>query len=86
MNNYKMLVQYDGTRYNGWQKQVQATDMPSPGHPALSVSDGNAYIGWTGENDTKLYSSVYVGGQVSNAEQMNDIIDNMDKYVHIKVK
>ena len=21
MNNYKMLVQYDGTRYNGWQKQ-----------------------------------------------------------------
>ncbi len=59
---------------NGWQKQAQATDMPSPGHPALSVSDGNAYIGWTGENDTKLYSSVYVGGQVSNAEQMNETV------------
>ena len=21
MKNYKMLIQYDGTRYNGWQKQ-----------------------------------------------------------------
>ena len=21
MNNYRMIVQYDGTRYNGWQKQ-----------------------------------------------------------------
>ncbi|MBQ0059701.1 MAG: hypothetical protein KBS83_07140 [Lachnospiraceae bacterium] len=21
MTNYKMLIQYDGTRYNGWQKQ-----------------------------------------------------------------
>ena len=21
MANYKMLIQYDGTRYNGWQKQ-----------------------------------------------------------------
>ena len=21
MQNYRMIVQYDGTRYNGWQKQ-----------------------------------------------------------------
>ncbi|MEE1109099.1 MAG: tRNA pseudouridine(38-40) synthase TruA, partial [Lachnospiraceae bacterium] len=21
MKNYRMLIQYDGTRYNGWQKQ-----------------------------------------------------------------
>ena len=26
MNNYKLTIQYDGTRYSGWQKQGNTAD------------------------------------------------------------
>ena len=62
--NYRMLIQYDGTRYNGWQRQ-QSTDNTIQGkiEDALSRMTGTEVeIHGAGRTD----SGVHALGQVAN--------------------
>ena len=66
MKNYKMLLQYDGTRYNGWQKQG-STQMTIQGklETILSRLAGHAVeVHGSGRTD----SGVHARGQVANAK------------------
>jgi len=62
--NYRMLIQYDGTRYNGWQRQ-QSTDMTIQGkiESVLSKMTGKPVeIHGAGRTD----AGVHALGQVAN--------------------
>lgn len=62
--NYKMILQYDGTRYDGWQRQV-TTDKTIQGKLEAVLSryaGGKVEIHGSGRTD----GGVHAGGQVAN--------------------
>lgn len=71
--NYKMILQYDGTRYNGWQKQGN-TDNTIQGklETLLSRIAGEPVeIHGAGRTD----AGVHAAGQVANAKFHTDLSD-----------
>ena len=70
--NYKMILQYDGTRYNGWQKQGN-TDNTIQGklETLLSRIAGEPVeIHGAGRTD----AGVHAAGQVANAKFHTDLL------------
>lgn len=64
MTNYKMIIEYDGTRYNGWQKQTN-TDNTIQGKLENIISkyfDQEIEIHGSGRTD----AGVHARGQVAN--------------------
>lgn len=84
MKNYKMLIEYDGTRYKGWQKQGN-TDATIQGklESILSKMTGTAVeIHGSGRTD----AGVHARGQVANfkchTEKCTDeIMDYINRYL-----
>lgn len=84
MKNYKITVQYDGTRYKGWQVQ-KATDatiqgklqnvlFKLAGHPVEVIGSGRTDAG------------VHAAGQVANFHidehfSMEEIFDNLNEFL-----
>lgn len=66
MRNYKMTVAYDGTRYQGWQRQAD-TDLTVQGILEQAVS---ACIGYRTEIDGsgRTDGGVHASGQVANVK------------------
>jgi len=65
MPRYKLTIEYDGTRYAGWQKQ--------PGQPTVQESIANALLKFTGEvidvvGAGRTDSGVHATGQVAHIE------------------
>ncbi len=64
MSNYKMIIQYDGTRYKGWQGQ-NSTDMTIEGRIEAVLSAMVGYpVELTGSGRTD--AGVHARGQVAN--------------------
>lgn len=71
--NYKMILQYDGTRYNGWQKQGN-TDNTIQGklETLLSrIAKEPVEVHGAGRTD----AGVHAAGQVANAKFHTDLSD-----------
>lgn len=66
MRNYKMLIAYDGTRYQGWQRQVN-TELTIQGIIEKAISEQIGYnveIDGSGRTD----GGVHAVGQVANVK------------------
>ena len=88
MANYKILIQYDGTRYKGWQVQ-NSTDMTIQGklqnvltelagHPVEVIGSGRADAG------------VHASGQVANFHMQGDfskekILEYLNQYLPMDI-
>ena len=88
MKNYKIIIQYDGTRYKGWQVQ-KSTDMTIQGklQEVLSTMAGQEIevIG-SGRTD----AGVHALGQVANFHMpshlvSNDILDYLNHYLPMDI-
>ena len=84
MNNYALLIEYDGTRYNGWQKQGNTKN-------TIQERFENILFKLCGKN-TEIFASgrtdkgVHAKGQVANFKchldiSPDDITDYMNKYL-----
>lgn len=84
MKNYKMLLQYDGTRYKGWQVQ-KSTDMTIQGklESVLSqLAETPVEVIGSGRTD----AGVHAKGQVANFHiderfSKEEIWDNLNRYL-----
>lgn len=82
--NFKLLIQYDGSRYEGWQRQ-QRTDNTIQGkmESVLSRLEGkNVEIQGAGRTD----AGVHAAGQVANVDLKKQIterelVDYMNRYL-----
>ena len=64
MKNYKMILQYDGTRYNGWQKQGNTEDTIQGKLEKILFEVGGAKIEVFGSGRTD--AGAHALGQVAN--------------------
>lgn len=88
MANYKILIQYDGTRYKGWQVQ-NSTDMTIQGKIQNVLAELAGYpvevIG-SGRTDAGVHAS----GQVANFHMdvscsKEEILDYLNKYLPMDI-
>ena len=81
MKNYKMILQYDGTKYNGWQKQKN-TDKTIQGklESILEKLTGEAIeVHGSGRTD----AGVHAIGQVANAKlNFNGTAQQLQQYIN----
>lgn len=82
--NYKLLVQYDGTKYNGWQKQGSTTNtiQGKLEHILTKMTGSEIEIHGSGRTD----AGVHAYGQVANfkCKQTYDskyILDYLNEYL-----
>ncbi len=84
MKNYKMILQYDGTRYNGWQRQGN-TERTIQGkiESVLSKLTGqDVEVHGSGRTD----AGVHAIGQVANAKlnfdgTMDELMEYLNQYI-----
>lgn len=80
MQNYKMLVQYDGTRYNGWQKQGDTDNTIQYKLEAVLTKLTGSTVGVHGAGRTD--AGVHAKGQVAqfrlNDAQMEEALKRME--------
>ena len=88
MKNYKIILQYDGTRYKGWQVQ-KSTDMTIQGklQDVLSVMTGQD-IEVTGSGRTD--AGVHAYGQVANFHlpdhfSKEEVLDYLNHYLPMDI-
>lgn len=71
--NYKLLIQYDGTDFHGWQIQDDLRTVQGELTAALSLIDGrNVSIHGSGRTD----SGVHAEGQVASVEIQRELTPN----------
>ena len=77
MYNYKIIIQYEGTRYNGWQKQgnTENTIQVKIEDVLSKLTGEKVEISASGRTD----SGVHALGQVANFKLSDDI--NIDEYL-----
>ena len=77
MNNYKLIIQYDGTQYAGWQIQNNADTVQKRIVDAVKIITGeNVNLIGSGRTD----AGVHAFGQVANFKTENDI--DLYKFKH----
>ncbi|MFH0989701.1 MAG: tRNA pseudouridine(38-40) synthase TruA [bacterium] len=70
MKNYKLTIEYDGTRYSGWQKQKNAPSIQSEIERCLAqIFQEKVNINGAGRTD----AGVHARGQVANFKIERDI-------------
>src|SRR5215203_6705515 len=68
--NYKLIIQYDGTEFHGWQIQDELRTVQGELTRALSLIDGrNVNVHGSGRTD----SGVHAEGQVASVEIEREI-------------
>jgi tRNA pseudouridine38-40 synthase len=78
MQNWKLLIEYDGTRYSGWQKQPHARTVQGELlKTAENVFGAKLEIGGAGRTD----SGVHALGQVAHLK-----VNSRDKYAPQKIQ
>lgn len=73
-NNYKIVVQYDGTRYDGWQRQVNTVNTIQGKLEAVFSKMTGEKVEVIGSGRTD--AGVHATGQVANAHLETDIPEN----------
>ena len=64
MPNYAALIEYDGTRYHGWQRQANSRTIQEEIEKALTISCNQSSIAVTGSGRTD--AGVHARGQVAH--------------------
>ena len=87
MKNYKLLIQYDGTRYNGWQKQGNTGQtiqgrLETVLEKMLGCPEGGIEVHGSGRTD----AGVHACGQVANVHMdtllsCGEIRDYLNRYL-----
>lgn len=87
MKNIKLTIQYDGTRYNGWQKQNQkgntAITIQGKIEDILSkiIKEDISLIG-CGRTDSGVHAENYIANFLTNSEMLtDDIKENLNKHL-----
>ena len=80
MQNYKILIQYDGTYYNGWQKQKNTHDTIQQCFEKIlsRLNGGDVEIAGSGRTD----AGVHAMGQVANFK-LNERLDKQYVFDYI---
>lgn len=83
MRNIKMIIQYDGSRYNGWQKQNQkgsvATTIQGKLENVLSkMTDEEVNVIGCGRTDSGVHAENYVANFVTESKLS---LEEMEKYI-----
>ena len=87
--NYKLLIQYDGTDFHGWQKQGDLRTVQGELTRALSVIDGREVIvHGSGRTDAGVHAegqvaSVEIQREITPAKLRNAINGNVGKDVRV---
>ena len=67
--NYKLLIQYDGTNYSGWQVQLNAVTIQGELERAVSLLEPGVRVTGSGRTD----AGVHAEGQVANIHLSREI-------------
>lgn len=67
--NYKLLIQYDGTNYSGWQVQLNALTIQGELERAVSLLEPGTKVTGSGRTD----AGVHAEGQVANVQLNREI-------------
>ena len=89
MTNYKLTVQYDGTRFSGWQKQGN-TDNTIQGkiENILSKMTGEEIeIHGSGRTDAGVHAIKQIANFKTNATLSElDVRDSLNKYLPLDIR
>lgn len=83
MNNYKLLIEYDGSRYNGWQRQPEKNTIQGKLESVLGVMCGSEVevIG-AGRTDSGVHAKGMVANVWMDTEMScEEICDYMNQYL-----
>ena len=79
--NYKIIIEYEGTRYNGWQRQKNAADTIQNiiENAVYEITGERAEVNGSGRTD----AGVHALGQTANFKLTRECADIMDKLNNI---
>ncbi len=78
MRNLRMVIEYDGTRYKGWQKQKDnvATIQDKIENVLSKMTDENIQVIGCGRTDTGVHAKNYIANFHTNSTRTNEDILN----------
>ena len=92
MANFKMLIQYEGTRYNGWQKQ-ESTDQTIQGkieQVLTRLYEENIEIHGSGRTDAGVHALEQVANfkvsEEKNRYKEDDILKYLNEYLPLDIR
>ena len=87
MNNIKLVIQYDGTRYNGWQKQKEkgkniTTIQGKLEHVLSKMTDEDIQLIGCGRTDAGVHADNFVANFTTNSiKPLEKIKEYLDEYL-----
>ncbi|MCI6188960.1 MAG: tRNA pseudouridine(38-40) synthase TruA [Clostridium sp.] len=85
MNNIKLVIQYDGTRYNGWQKQKENKITTIQGkleHVLSKMTDEEIQVIGCGRTDAGVHADNFVANFTTNSiKSLEKIKEYLDEYL-----
>ena len=85
MNNIKLVIQYDGTRYNGWQKQKEKNITTIQGkleYVLSKMTDEEIQLIGCGRTDAGVHADNFVANFTTNSiKPLEKIKEYLDEYL-----
>lgn len=89
MFNYKIILEYEGTRYNGWQKNKNAenTIQDLLENTISSIVGENVEVNGSGRTDAGVHAKGQVANfKVTKQQSTNELIDSLNKALPSDIK
>lgn len=89
MKNYQMILQYDGTRYSGWQKQGNTSNtIQGKLENVLSkMTDSDIEIHGSGRTDAGVHALAQVANfKCNTSKNCNQIQDYLNEYLPLDIR
>lgn len=80
--NYKLLISYDGTKYNGWQRLKNKSSIQGKIEDVLSLMFGHKItIDGAGRTDGGVHAEMQVASFKAEEKHVNDIKKYLNRYL-----